>query len=363
MTSLDRVQTALSGSPPDRVPVGPFVGSAAAPLAGASLRDYYTDGAVIARAQHALWQAVGHDILVTAADTYYIAEAFGLKTTHHEHALPTVDEPLLPSLEAADRLRQPDPETDGRMPVYLRALEELRDRTDGQVALRGTGTGPFSLAAYLLGEQAFLTLLADLDCGERGEEDRLRLHRLLDLMAGTTAVFLRAQIDRGAHLAYLGDSLASCEMISPAMYREYALPYHQKVFASAKAHAAAAGSKVFTLLHICGANQPALAAFAETGADLLEIDHKVPLAEARRLAGPAVSLIGNLDPVQTLLLGTPEDVFVKSQEAIREARGAEGRLILGSGCFVPPGTPLENLRQMVAAAEELNHETSRKVAC
>lgn len=359
MTSLERVRVALSGTPPDRVPVGPFVGAAAAPLVGASLRDYYTDGAVIARAQHALWQAVGHDILVTAADTYYIAEAFGLKTTHHEHALPTVDKPLLTTLEEVDALRRPNPETDGRMPVYLKALEELRVLTGSQVALRGTGTGPFSLAAYLLGEQAFLTLLADLDCGERGEEDRLRLHRLLDLMADTTAAFLRAQIDRGVHLAYLGDSLASAEMISPTMYRAYALPYHQKVFASAKAHAAAAGRTVFTLLHICGANQASLAAFAETGADLLEIDHKVPLAEARQLAGPAVSLIGNLDPVQTLLLGTTERVFVESGRAIREACVADGRFILGSGCFVPPGTPLENLRQMVAAAESLNHETHK----
>jgi len=350
MNSLERVLSALSGTPPDRVPVGPFVGAAAAPLVNASLREYYTDGSVIARAQHALWQAVGHDILVTAADTYYIAEAFGLKTTYHEHALPTVVEPLLPTLEEADALRLPDPETDGRMPVYLRALEELRDRTDGQVALRGTGTGPFSLAAYLLGEQSFLTLLADLAGGERSDEDRRLLHRLLELMADTTAAFLRAQVDRGVHLAYMGDSLASAEMISPTMYREFALPYHQKVFAAVKAHAAARGRTVFTLLHICGANQPSLAACAETGADLIEIDHKVPLAEARKLAGPEVSLIGNLDPVQTLLLGTPEDVFVKARQAIREAGGAEGRFILGSGCFVPPGTPLVNLRQMVAAA-------------
>jgi uroporphyrinogen decarboxylase len=357
MTSLERVLSALSGTPPDRVPVGPFVGSAAAPLVGATLREYYTDGSVIARAQYALWREVGHDILVTAADTYYIAEAFGLKTTHHEHALPTVDAPFLSALEEADALRVPDPETDGRMPVYLKALEELRALTDGRAVLRGTGTGPFSLAAYLFGEQAFLTLLADLATGERGEEDRQRLHSLLDLMADTSAAFLSAQINRGVHLAYLGDSLASAEMISPDMYREYALPYHRKVFAAAKAHAREVGSSVFTLLHICGANLPVLSAFGETGADLIEIDHKVSLAAARERLGADVTLIGNLDPVQTLLLGTPEHVFVESQEAIREAHGAEGRFILGSGCFVPPGTPLENLRQMVAAAESLNHET------
>jgi uroporphyrinogen decarboxylase len=357
MTSIERLNATVAGREIDRVLVGPFVGSMAAPLVGASLREYYTDGSVIARAQMELLRQVGHDIVVTAADTYYIAEAFGLKTTHYDNALPTVDEPLLNSLAEVDNLRIPDPERDGRMPVYLEALEQLREMTAGEAVLRGTGTGPFSLAAYLLGEQNFLMLLAQLAMDECGPDDRRRLHTLLELMAQTTAAFLCAQVDRGVHLAYMGDSLASAEMISPAMYREYALPYHRKVFASVKAHAAATGRRVYTLLHICGGNLPVLADFARSGADIIEIDHKVELTDARRIIGPDVTLIGNLDPVRTLLNGTPADVLAASCRAINEMRIAGCRFILGSGCFVPPGTPVENLRQMVAAAGSLNHET------
>lgn len=350
MTSRDRVDAALRGNAPDRVPVGPYVGSAAAALVGASPRDYYTRGEVIARAQRALWKAVGHDIAVTAADTYYIAEAFGLRTVHHEDALPTAAQPLLDSLDQVDALRVPDPETGGRMPVYLKALEELKGLLGDRVVLRGTGTGPFSLAAYLFGEQEFLMRLMEIAVGERGDVDRGRIHRLLEITSDATAAFLLAQVDRGVDLAYVGDSLASADVISPAMYREYALPYHQKVFAAVKDRARGRG--VYTLLHICGDNTPALAEFAKSGADLIEIDHKMDLARCREILGPRIAMIGNLDPVRTLLQGAVATVFEASLAAIRAARGQEGGFILGSGCFVPVGTPVENLIQMVEASRQ-----------
>ena len=40
---------------------------------------------------------------------------------------------------------------------------------------------------------------------------------------------------------------------------------------------------VYTLLHICGDNTPALAEFAKSGADLIEIDHKMDLARCREI--------------------------------------------------------------------------------
>lgn len=354
MTSHDRVLAALEGRPPDRVPVGPFVGSGAAPLIGASLREYYTNGVTIARAQVALRDRVGHDILVTAADTYYIAEALGLRTTHHDNALPTSDGPILTSLDQVDGLRVPDPQTGGRMPVYLAALDEMRALDGGRSVLRGTGTGPFSLAAYLFGEQEFLLMLAELSIGERPESDRRAVHRLLDLLADTTIAFLLAQIDRGAELAYMGDSLASSEATSPDLYREFAFPYHRKVFETVKEKSRGRG--VYTLLHICGNNTLVMKDFARTGADLIEIDHKMNLPDCRSMLGPDIVMIGNLDPVHTLLEGTPEMVREKSTAAIRASRGADGGFILGSGCFVPMHTPVENLIAMVDASKRMAEE-------
>jgi len=125
MKSRDRVLAALHAEHYDRVPVGPFIGYRAAEAVGISLRDYYTNGKNIARAQYALQREVGHDIMITAADTYYISEAFGMKTRHYENALPTAL-PLFSELKETRSLKVPDPEHDGRMPVYLEAADEMK---------------------------------------------------------------------------------------------------------------------------------------------------------------------------------------------------------------------------------------------
>lgn len=348
MTSRERVMTALAGSRPDRVPVGPFVGYAAARLVGATLQQYYTDGATIARAQVELHRRTGQDILLTAADTYYIAEAFGLQTEHHREALPTVKTPLLETLGEVDHLAVPDPHRDGRMPVYLQALRELRRQTGEKVALRGTGTGPFSLAAYLYGEQRFLMLLAEIAAGEAEERDVRGLHRLLEITTATTIAFLRAQLEIGLDIVYMGDSLASADMISPDMYRRWAFPRHCTVFEEIEALRRDRGA--VTMLHICGGNAPILKDFEATGVNLIEIDHKMELGAARKQLRATTSLIGNLDPVNTILEGTPRTVREASRGAIEAARGSDGRFILGTGCFVPLGAPLENLAAMVEAA-------------
>ncbi|MFW5692733.1 MAG: uroporphyrinogen decarboxylase family protein, partial [Thermoguttaceae bacterium] len=88
VTSRERVWRAVLREPNDMVPAGPFAGFYAARITGVSLRQYVTDGRIIAAAQCWLQQKLDHDIVVTAADTYYMAEAFGLKVDFHDGSLP-----------------------------------------------------------------------------------------------------------------------------------------------------------------------------------------------------------------------------------------------------------------------------------
>lgn len=356
MNALERVRNACRREPIDRVPVGPFAGFYAARLIGASLRRYVTDGQTIAEAQTALQQKTDQDIVVTAADTYYLAEGFGLTTQLYDDALPTAKGPLLSDLAEVDKLRVPDPHRDGRMPVYLDAVRGLHRALGESVAIRGTGTGPFSLAAYLLGNQAFLTRLAEIECGMAEPTDRQRIHRLLELTTEASLAFLKAQIDAGAHLIYLGDSLASADMISPAMYREYAKPYHNRIFDELRP--LCRRREAFTLLHICGNNLPVLDDFVQTGVDIIEIDHKMDLGQCKQRIGERVCLIGNLDPTNTILRGTAEQVRQRSKQCLEQA-GEGGGFLLGTGCFVPQDSPLENLRAMVDAAQEYHKQPAR----
>lgn len=348
MNSLERIRQAIAHAACDRVPVGPFTGFYAARIAGTTIGRYVTDGRVIADAQYLLWQRLGHDMVITAGDTYYMAEAFGVRVDHHEHALPTARGPVLESLAGARKLRVPDPHSAGRMPVYLEAVRQLARRLGDRVAVRGTGTGPLSLASYLVGQEHLLIKLAEMTHGMASDSDQRDYAMLMDVASDTAIAFLQAQTEAGQHIAYLGDSLASCDMISPKMYRQFVLPYHQRIFAAVTDHCRRYGAHA--MLHICGDDTAILDDVAASGAEMYEVDSKIDLQEAKRRIGDRLCLIGNLNPVGSLLHGTAEAVRKEAQACLAVASHGSG-FILGTGCFVAWDTPLENLQAMVRAVD------------
>jgi uroporphyrinogen decarboxylase len=79
-------------------------------------------------------------------------------------------------------------------------------------------------------------------------------------------------------------------------------------------------------------------AMAESGADVLSVDWRLPLREARRRA-PGLALQGNLDP--GLLLGPPEEVTRRVIDIVAETDGRAHIVNLGHG--VLPETPIESV--------------------
>lgn len=348
MNSRERVLATLSPEGcPDRIAAGPFAGYYAASHSGIPMGEYITDGRKIAEAQLRLFEDLGHDILVTAADTYYIAEAFGLEVDIHHDTLPTARGPRFNDVADMLDLEIPDPEKDGRMPVYLEALSLLRDKVGDEVAIRGTGTGPFSLAAYLLGPENFLLTLMDIESGEAAENAERDMRRILDIMTDTTLRFVMAQARLGADILYVGDSMASLNMISPAIYRKWVWPCHKRLFTEMKKQLTAASR--YSMIHMCGDNSAILADMAQTGVDLIEIDSSMELGMVAEILGGRTAFIGNIDPVHVLAEGTPGDVLAACEAAL-DSGVDNGRFILGTGCFVCPETPLENLQVMVKSA-------------
>jgi uroporphyrinogen decarboxylase len=242
-------------------------------------------------------------------------------------------------------LQVPDPHRDGRMPVMLEAIRILRQAVGDQVAIRSPGTGPFALASHLLGSQQWLCEVGMAQAGMEGSNEAA-LHHGLELATEALIRFGKACWDAGADLIHCGDSLASCNVISPATYRTYAFPYQQRVFQAWKDQGITG-----SLLHICGDSTQVLSLYADTGADLVEIDNMVDLATAKRLIGDRVTLMGNVHTVHDLLEGTSATVRAAAQRCIDQA-GPGGRFILGSGCIVPRRAPLANVVEMVRVAHQ-----------
>ncbi|MBE3571846.1 MAG: uroporphyrinogen decarboxylase family protein [Moorella humiferrea] len=348
MTSLERVRAAVNLKEPDVVPVGPYMGNHGAKVGGALISNYCTNGKVMAAAQLKAWEIYQQDIIVAQSDNYYIAEGFGITVDMHEDSTPTLREPVVHELKDVYKLKVHDPYKDGRMPVYLEAIDLIKKQVGGQVAIRGTGTGPFSLASHLMGTQRFLEELAMASIEPEGEAARALRH-LLELTSDALIAFARAQVDAGADIVQAGDSLASIDVISPRMYQEWAWPYEKKFFDALNNYAH--DRKVMTLLHVCGNVTPVLPLMAATGAMILELDYKVDLAVAKASVGDRVCLMGNLNPAELLLRGTAADVAAESQRCI-DAAGKGGGFILGSGCELAYYTPQENVHAMIRVARE-----------
>jgi uroporphyrinogen-III decarboxylase len=196
---------------------------------------------------------------------------------------------------------------------------------------------PFSLACALMGLNQVLLSLTD---------DPSLVLALMDRCAEFTRAYALALAAAGADLLSGGDSPAG--LIGPRRYREIALPAEQQLIRDLQA-----GTALPLSLHICGNSTPLLADMATTGADVLELDYQVDLAEACRILGPGVTVWGNLEPVGLLARGGVDDVRRATAALITTMqRTAHRRFVLSSGCTLAVETPPENLEVLLQTAGE-----------
>jgi len=341
--SRERVLRAIRGEPTDCAAVAPYMYDVAAQYAQVPLRMFYTDAAAMVRAQRALHDQLQQDVIAVGCDNYYIAEAFGCRVRHPANDLPTLERGRIDAIEHVGDLTVPHPHRDGRMPVMLEAIKRLRDELGGEVAIRSPGTGPFALASYFLGTEQWLYQVALVEAAMPGANEPA-IRRALQLATDALIAFGQACADAGADLLHCGDSLASCNVISPATYRNLVMPYHRQIFQAWREHGATG-----TLLHICGDSTPVLDDYAATGAHVIEIDHAVDLQRARQVVGRRAALMGNVHTVNELLRGDVALVRRSCQRCIEQG-SVGGGFVLGSGCIVPRHTPLANLHEMVRVA-------------
>lgn len=118
------------------------------------------------------------------------------------------------------------------------------------------------------------------------------------------------------------------------MYRRFALPYEQRVFAAV--HDLGAIGR----LHICGRTTHLLPDMLWSGADIIDLDWMVDLKQTAQLFGDQAAICGNFDPVSVMLLGTPQAVRAAVIDCVQNGGS---RLLSGAGCEIPEETPNENL--------------------
>jgi len=75
------------------------------------------------------------------------------------------------------------------------------------------------------------------------------------------------------------------------------------------------------------------------------------IAVAKEAMGDTVCLVGNIDPIDVLMRGTPDQVRQEAQRIIEIGKQCRGYMF-NSGEMVPRMTPEENMIAMMEAARE-----------
>ncbi len=332
MNSHQRFTARLAGQPVDRIPNFDIFMTRAAHHIGAPLSHYYLDHRVLVDANLAVAADFGIDLLQAISDPYREAADFGLEVDFPLDSLPLNRKPLIAEPDDLKKLIPPNPATGKRMSDRLEAIRLFREQAGGEIPIMGWVEGALAEASDL--RSMYLTMT---DLVTRPEW----LTELLETCAEVEIAFARAQVEAGADIIGLGDAV--CSQISPKMYRQFALPYEQRIFAAIHEMGAVAR------LHICGNTSRLLPDMLQSGADIIDLDWMVDIEKAAQLFDDKAAICGNFDPVAVMLQGTEDKVRAAVRECIQ--KGGK-RLFSGAGCEIPDGTPGENLLAQRQALRE-----------
>ncbi len=232
------------------------------------------------------------------------------------------------SADDLDRLRPLEPERD----LAFQAETIANLTAELAVPLIGFAGAPFTLAAYLVegrpskNHARVKSLMAT--------EPEL-WHRLCDRLADIAIATLRAQVEAGAAAVQLFDSWAG--VLHPDHYRRYVAPHSARILAEL----ADLGVPRF---HFGVNTGELLDQMAEVGADVVGVDWRTSIADARSRTGGAVALQGNLDPA--LCLAPWPVVEAEVRRILADNAGHPGHIFnLGHG--VLPQTDPEILARVV----------------
>jgi uroporphyrinogen decarboxylase len=279
------------------------------------------------------------DAAIIFADILPPLEGMGLDLAFAAGEGPVIGNPVRTAADIA-RLRTPAPEE--ALGFTLEAIRLVRAELDTRgLPLIGFSGAPFTLAAYAVeggGSRNFERVKALM----MGEPDLWK--RLMTKLSEVVGAYLLAQARAGAQALQVFDSWAG--QLAPGDYREYVAPYTRQAIATARA----AGVPI---IHFGVNTSGMLEEIRDAGGDVIGVDWRIELSDARRHLGDGVALQGNLDPVA--LLAPWEGLRPRVQHILDQMAGRAGYIFnLGHG--VLPQTPVENVRRLVEFVHE--HSTS-----
>lgn len=334
MNAYQRVMNTLQGLPTDRAAVFAVLGAYGGKLTQTDLRTLYSDAAAYVAGQRAVQETFGLDLVLATFDYSAIVEAFGGEVAWFADQAPNMKQPAASDASSALALPMPDPQRTARLPVILEAARQLVKIYREQVPVFAAVPGPCVLPTLVVGIEGWMETLLFDEAASR---------KVLDRTGEFFTAWANALLEAGVTALITTESMASAEMVPRKLFAERLLPHLRSMFGQVQGPMVFhhGGGQVRHILDLL----PGL-----PGLVGVVVSSKDDLAESRRLIGPDLTLVGNLDNL-SLQVASAAEVYRWSLACLQTAAPG-GRYILShSAADVPMSTPPENLRAMVEASK------------
>jgi MtaA/CmuA family methyltransferase len=163
------------------------------------------------------------------------------------------------------------------------------------------------------------------------------VHRAAEFALDVVIPYAKALTEAGADMICILEPTAM--FLSPSAFRAFSGAYVSQLVDALDA---------MTLLHICGDTTHLIAEMCETGAEGLSLDAPMDLKATAEHVSEDVILVGNIDPVDVMAQGRPDDVRAAVDHLLKRMHPYPN-FILSTGCDLPPETPLANIQALMDA--------------
>jgi len=308
MNKIERVQAALKGEKPDRIPFGFWY----------HFPKDQRSGQKMAQAELGFYRKYDVDFLKVMDDNPYPPPK-GMEKIE----------------KAADwKKLEPLKPTSPNFAGQIEGLKIIKKEIGREAMMVTTIFNPLAVGEKLAGKGMY----------EHLKEDPSAVSQGLGVIAESLGTFSKACIDAGIEGIFLAAQGCSRDQMSEADYLKFGKPNDLKVLKAVQ-------NAPFNIMHIHGTNI------------MFDLFLDYPTAAinwSSRITAPTLAqgrmkykgcIIGGVDETKTIAYGMPSNIISEVKEAIRMA--GPKRFIAGPGCAFPSDAPDGNLMAMKRAVEDV----------
>ncbi|MBZ5648231.1 MAG: uroporphyrinogen decarboxylase [Acidobacteriia bacterium] len=280
-------------------------------------------------------EILGVDAAIMFADLLLPLEVMGLPFHFAAGEGPVIEKPVR---QAAD-VRALRTDRWQELGYVAEGIKSVVKHFGEKLPLIGFCGAPFTLASYMIeggGSRNYVHTKKMMYTQPRAWAE------LMEKLVAVLGAYSKEQVKAGADAFQVFDSWVGC--LSVEDYREYVLPYASHLVRELKTTGA-------PIIYFGTDSATLLPAMAETGAEVIGVDWRIPLDEAWKSIEYKAAVQGNLDPV--LLFADQKTLRRRAHEVLRRAGGRPGHIFnLGHGILQE--TPVENVKALVEFVREFS---------